>query len=193
MALLKIVQVTLIRLCSRRQSHFVLRVIAIGGVFLAPLSGSGQQGYHTWRRPEIEVPVSLAAGSTQTLSLHLTKTAEYAIIIQVAKRLPFDELWCKLGLTLGPDDHTYHCAEEPLLQAEWTVRSEDGQIVAQGEVHKPGDEDVFLNRYILRYIGYFRGQRGKSYTLEIEFLKDGSSLDVCDPHLIVMRTDDDYM
>lgn len=170
--------------------------IAMIGALLTSMPGSGQQSYHTYRRPVIQVPVSLAIGRFQTPPFHLKKKGKYAIILQIAKRLPFDELWCKFGLTLGgADDDTapIHCSEEPVLQAEWTVRNGDGKAVARGKVNKPGGEAVFLNRYILRYIGYFKGQRGKSYTLEIEFTKDGSSLNVCDPHLIVMRTGYDYM
>jgi hypothetical protein len=79
-----------------------------------------------------------------------------------------------------------HCSGDSLLQAEWTLLSEDRHVVAQGSA-PGGTSFVFLSDYLLKYIGNFKGEPGKTYTLEVKFTKDGSPLNVCDPQLIVMR------
>ncbi len=174
--------------------HMVVRLLVIIAMMLTPLSGRTQREFHTWRKPEMDIPISLAAGSTYTATFQLKKKGEYAVIVQVAKRISFDELCCKLGIAIDyPRDHTYRCAGEPLLQAEWAVRGEDDEIVAHGDKLLTKSTSIFLNDYILKYVAYFKGQSKKTYTLEIKFTKNGIPLNVCDPHLIVMRIGYDYM
>jgi hypothetical protein len=81
----------------------------------------------------------------------------------------------------------WDCNGEQLLQANWIVRDENERIVAQGAFHQRGMQCVFEKDFILKYIGYFKGERGGTYTLEVKFTKDGSPLNLCDPRLVVMR------
>jgi hypothetical protein len=37
-------------------------------------------------------------------------------------------------------------------------------------------------------MGYFGGDAGKRYAVEVKFLKDGSAINAANPHLIVQRT-----
>ncbi|MGD0346329.1 MAG: hypothetical protein ABSA85_06210 [Terracidiphilus sp.] len=159
-----------------------------GGSASAMILGSScrsQQVYHTYRNPETGMPVSLAIGNVETPPFHVKK-ATYAIIIQFAKRLPFREMPCAIGDTAKPLG-IWDCNEEQLLQADWTVRDGNKRIVAQGAFHQRGMQCVYLNDFILKYIGYFKGERGGTYTLEVKFTEDASALNACDPQLIVMR------
>ncbi|MGA1981366.1 MAG: hypothetical protein ABSG84_02755 [Acidobacteriaceae bacterium] len=168
-----------------------LRVVMIAGMLSPGSSGGGQQVYHTYRTPETGMPVSLAIGSVETPPFHVKK-ATYAIIVQFTKRLPIQDMACMIGDTARPVG-IWDCNEEQLLQADWTVRDENERIVAQGAFHQRGLQCVFQKDYIIKYIGYFKGERGGTYTLEVKFTRDGSSLNVCDPQLVVMRNGFDYM
>jgi len=166
-----------------------------GGSIGAMILGSscrGQQVYHTYRNPETGMPVSLAIGSVETPPFHVKK-ATYAIIIQFAKRLPTQEMACMVGETARPTG-IWDCNGEQLLQADWTVRDQNKLVVAQGTFHQRGMQCVFLKGFVLKYIGQFKADRVRTYTLDVKFTKDGSPLNVCDPQLIVMRVGgNDYM
>src|ERR1039458_9165008 len=171
--------------------QMALTAITTAGM-LFPASGDGQQAYHTWRRPEIQVPISLAIGTVRTPPFHVKK-ADYAIIIQVARRLPFGDLKCMFRAPAWSGG-VADCSGDTLLQEEWKVLDENKQVVAQGSEVERGTRSAIGNDYLLKYIGNFRGERGRTYTLEVKFTRDGSALNVCDPQLIVMRTGAlDYM
>jgi hypothetical protein len=174
---------------------------SIGEMILGS-SCHGQSVYHTYRDPETGMPVSLAIGSVETSPFHVKK-ATYAIIIQFAKqlsvpdfakRLSVNDMACMIGDLDIWEGGINHCNGEQVLQADWTVRDENRRIVAQGAFHKRGMQCVYQQKFILKYIGYFKGERGGTYTLDVKFTKDGSPLNVCDPQLIVMRVGGhDYM
>jgi hypothetical protein len=171
------------RFSSRRKlARLIVGTICV--MLLGP-SGFGQQVYHTYRDPETAMPVSLAIGRVETPPFHVKK-ATYAIIVQFAKRLPIQEMSCMIGETARPMG-IWDCNGEQLLQANWIVRDENKRIVAQGAFHQRGMQCVFEKDFILKYIGYFKGERGGTYTLEVKFTKDGSPLNLCDPRLVVMR------
>lgn len=174
--------------CYVRNAEILVtpRVCLMAAVLLYGSPSRGEQAYHTYRSPELGMPVSLAVGRVETRPFHVRKTT-YAIIIQFAKRLPVEEMACMAGETALPTG-IWHCNAEQLLQADWIVRDENRRIVSQGVFDKRGLQCVFLNGFVLKYIGYFRGARNGTYTLEVTFRKDASPLNVCDPQLIVMRT-----
>jgi len=80
--------------------------------------------------------------------------------------------------------------DERVLQADWTVW-EDGRIVRWGSIPdddggKWGGKDMFIQ------IGGFGPEPGKKYVVQLHFTKDGSSLNIANPHLIVIPHGDMY-
>jgi len=153
------------------------------GIFLGVGGCPSSKKYQTYRRPEIDMPVSLAAGTVRTPEFHVTHE-NYVIMIELEKKLPFADMMCMLGLTTGPLS-SFNCDKQPLLQADWTLL-DGGRVVAEGSVHERNGNADYLNRYIFRHLGRFVGEDSKTYTLEVKFTKDGTPLNVTDPHLIVV-------
>ncbi|HXN72804.1 MAG TPA: hypothetical protein VN861_09665 [Candidatus Acidoferrales bacterium] len=154
-----------------------LGVVLLGPRAAADISLGG-------RKPAVDMPVSLAVGTVRTPEFPV-KRQPYLIIIRAEKRLPFADMNCMMGLTTGPGD-PYNCDKEPLLQADWTLWDK-GQIVHRGKANRRGGGG-WANDSIDKYLGNFVGEAKKEYVLEVNFTKDGSALNVTNPHLIVMMT-----
>ena len=73
----------------------------------------------------------------------------------------------------------------PLLRADWTVWSE-GQVVSSGSSTTHAD-DKYTKENIFKFLGKFPALTGKKYVLEVKFTKDGTPLNVANPHLIVTK------
>ncbi len=136
------------------------------------------------RKAAVDIPVSLAVGTVRTPEF-LVKRQPYLIMIRAERRLPFDDLNCMLGLQSAMPDP--NCNKEPLLQADWVVWDE-GQVVDHGSVHRRDGRGGWADASIDRFLGHFVGERNKKYVLEVKFTRDGSALNVTNPHLIVMMT-----
>lgn len=126
----------------------------------------------------ISMPVSLVVGSVRTQEFKVNLNRPYVIGVQSKRRLPFDLQCCMMGIA----GKMFRCNEEPLIQADWRLRS-DGQIVAHGSINDA--ETGGFSDTLSRYLGGFEGQSGKRYTLDVNFTKDGTALAVTDPHLNV--------
>ena len=129
------------------------------------------------------MPVSLAVGTVRTPEFAVKREA-YFIMIQAEKgRLPFVDMKCMMGLTAGPLE-TSECNKEPVLKSDWTVL--DGEhIVAQGSNRIEADAE-YTNEYMFKFLGKFMGKSDKKYVVEVKFDKDGTALNVTNPHLIVI-------
>lgn len=90
-----------------------------------------------------------------------------------------------MGVTAGSLKSKDCDSYDPLLRADWTVRDGE-QIVDQGSSTTSADAK-FENKYIYKFLGSFGGQAGKKYVVEVKFTWDGSSLNVANPHLIVIE------
>jgi hypothetical protein len=135
------------------------------------------------------MPVSLAVGHVRTSEFKVVKD-RYIILIVAKKRVPFAELCCMMGMSTGPLDPN-NCDKEPLIQANWTVWS-DGHVVAQGSP-KDAKSFSFASNELARYLGDFYGEKGKKYSLDVNFTKDGTALSVTDPHLNVEISNASYL
>jgi hypothetical protein len=94
------------------------------------------------------------------------------------------------GATLGPLDAKDCKKNERVLQADWTVW-EDGHLVRWGSIPdedggKWGGNDMIIQ------IGGFGPEPDKNYVVQLHFTKDGSALNVANPHLIVIPHGDMY-
>ena len=139
---------------------------------------------------DVYMPVSLAAGRVRTPEFFVSKQQWYAIVLQVEEPLPPLRMRCMTGATLGPLDAKDCEKDERVLQADWTVW-EDGRIVRWGSIPdvdggKWGGKDMTIQ------IGGFGPEPGKKYVVQLYFTKDGSSLNIANPHLIVIPHGDMY-
>jgi hypothetical protein len=88
-----------------------------------------------------------------------------------------------MGVASGPLELKDCSNNDPLLRADWTVW--DGEhIVDQGSSPNSGDAK-FEAKHIYKFLGKFGGEAGKKYVVKVEFTKDGTPLNVANPHLII--------
>ena len=136
----------------------------------------------------VYMPVSLAAGRVRTPEFPVEKSSQYDIMLQVEKPLPFHRMQCMMGATSGPLDKKDCEKDDPIVQADWTVW-EDGRIVWWGSIPDHGGY-IFTDKNIFKQVGSFPLEAGNKYVVQVHFTKDGSPLNVANPHLIVIRHQD---
>jgi hypothetical protein len=116
------------------------------------------------------------------------------INFDVLGRLPANRLFCLIGTQPTGQQA---CAEESVLDFDWTVWSE-GKIVATG-TSRPFDQEREYSMSsmdirecggvsrILRNLGSFPGRKGQKFSIELNIKKDGSKLDVALPRLWIQK------
>jgi len=134
------------------------------------------------------MPVSLAVGTVRTPEF-APPSHWYWIMLQVEKPLPFMQMVCMMGVTAGPLDSKDCSGNDPLIDADWKVLS-DGQVVDHGSSSGSGGAK-FTKDYIFKFLGSFSTLSGKKYVLAVKFTKDGTPLNVANPHLIVTGIGDE--
>ena len=141
---------------------------------------------HPYRYSVVDIPVSLAVGSVRTPEFSPRKTSWHWILLQVEKPLPTPQMVC---MTTTGDDSPQSWKDCPLsdrlLQADWTVW-EDGKISSSGSSTTHAD-GKYTRDNIFKFLGKFPALVGHKYVLEVKFTKDGTPLNVANPHLIVVK------
>jgi hypothetical protein len=164
----------------QRRMKFVVLVLVV--IVACSVGTRGMAGI-IFRSPEVDVPVSLAKGTTARTKEFGSKKRDYYLISVVAQRRhPDDGQACMMGIEMGPLS-SYACGQKPLLQAAWHVLDGD-KIIAGGTVQEKGGGGV-TSRTLERYLGHFWGEAGHKYVLEITFIGDGGPLNSTTPHLVV--------
>ena len=156
----------------------------LGGLFLAPGALAGGHPAHPYRYSVVDIPVSLAEGTIRTPEFS-PATHWYWIMVQVEKPLPFNQMQCMMGVTANPFEAKNCTSDDPLLRADWDVL-EDGQVMKSGSSTTHAD-DKYTKENIFKFIGSFPALAGKKYVVEVKFTKDGTPLNVANPHLIVVK------
>ena len=133
----------------------------------------------------VYMPISLATGRVRTPDFPVERHSQwYDIMLQVEKPLPFRRMECMMGATSGPFEEKDCEKEDPILRADWTVW-EDGRIVQWGSI--PNNCGcIFTKENIFKLVGSFPLDAGKKYVVQMHFTRDGSALNVANPHLIVI-------
>jgi hypothetical protein len=117
----------------------------------------------------VDMPVSMSTGHIRTSQFPINLEAVYLIEISADKnRIPAE---------------TLHCLPPSVVQASW-VLSSNGQVVARGSTDGPGGGAV-TNDAIARAIGFFDGEKGCCYDLDVDILGDGRKLAPGNPRLRV--------
>jgi hypothetical protein len=147
-------------------------------------ANAGNRKLHRYKHSDVDMPLSLVLGTVQTPEFSVT-SEWYDIIVQVEKPLPFLQMRCMMGVTLGPLDSKDCSSNDPLLQADWTVW--DGEhLVGNGSI-PDRCACAFEDKHIYKSLGSFAGEAGKKYIVQVRFTKDGTPLNVANPHLIVIQ------
>jgi hypothetical protein len=157
----------------------------LGLWFLVADTSAGSHKEHPYRYSVVDVPVSLAVGTVRTPEFSPRKTSWHWIMVQVEEPFPPLQMRCMMGTTLGPLDSKNCPSDDPLLRADWTVW-EGEHVVAQGS-NEDNCACKFDDKHIFRFLGKFPALSGKKYVLEVKFTKDGTPLNVANPHLIVTK------
>jgi hypothetical protein len=157
---------------------------ALGALFLPPCASAGGHPMHPYRYSVVDIPVSLMEGTVRTPEFS-PPTHWYWIMVQVEKPLPFQQMQCMMGVSAGPLDLKNCTSDDPLLRADWTIL-EDGQVVKSGSSTTQADAK-FTKENIFKFIGSFPALAGKKYVVEVKFTKDGTPLNIANPHLIVVK------
>ena len=137
----------------------------------------------------VYMPISLAAGRVRTPKFVAKHSQYYEIMLQFEKPLPFLLMECMVGATSGSGLDNRDCEiDDPVVRADWTVW-EDGRIVEWGTMRDCCDS-IFTKENIFKLVGSFPLDAGKKYVVQVRFTKDGSPLNVANPHLIVIPHED---
>jgi hypothetical protein len=137
----------------------------------------------------VYMPVSLAAGRVRTPEFPVKKHSQwYDIMLQVENLQPFRRMECMVGATSGGLDKKDCKQDDPIVRAEWTVW-EEGRIAEWGSM-RDCCGSIFTKENIYKQIGSFPLEVGKNYVVQVHFTKDGSALNVANPHLIVIPHQD---
>lgn len=156
---------------------------ALGMLLFVP-GAAGSHKDHPYRYSVVDVPVSLAVGTVRTPTFPVV-SQWYDIMVQVEKPLPFRQMACMMGVASGLFDPKDCNSNDPLLRADWKVLDGD-QIVDKGSI-PDRCACKFEDKYIYKFLGSFAGEAGKKYVVEVKFTRDGTPLNVANPHLIVIR------
>jgi len=144
---------------------------------------------HPYRYSVVDIPVSLAVGTVRTPEFS-PPSSWYWILVQVEKPFPTPQMECMMAVADDSPKSWKDCSlSDRLLQADWTVW-EDGKIASSGSstTHAAGK---YATDNIFKFLGKFPALSGHKYVLEVKFTKDGTPLNVANPHLIVTKIGDE--
>jgi len=151
--------------------------IAVVGI-LAPITLS------VWHATIHFVPVyrtiALAPGHLRQ-PFTLNFSGFYVMEIEVERKLPHETLQCLLGVE---DSYTPagQCRDiPPVLNFSWKL-TRDGQTILTGSSAKIVG-GAYSDATVASELASFEGKRGQRYTLDMDFLQDGSKLSVANPKL----------
>jgi hypothetical protein len=140
---------------------------------------------HPYRYSVVDIPVSLAMGTVRTPEFS-PPSSWYWILVQAEKPFPTPQMECMMAVTDDSPQSLKDCPlSERLLQADWTIW-EDGKIASSGSSTTHAD-GIYERDNIFKFLGKFPVLAGKKYMLEVKFSKDGTALNVANPHLIVTK------
>ena len=154
-----------------------------------PVAAAPKSKKYPQKYAAMYMPVSLAAGRVRTPEFPVKNEKQwYDIMLQVEKPLPFTEMKCMMGVTSGPLDLKDCTSDDPVLRADWTVW-DSGLIVQWGSIPDLC-ACIFTDKYIFKLLGSFPAEAGRKYVVQVHFTKDGTPLNVANPHLMVIPHDD---
>lgn len=178
--------------CVFSRMWFRIASGAICALFIVSCVSTRSHRVHPYRYSVVDIPVSLAVGTVQTPEFPVSSVG-YWILIQVEVPLPvqhtqFQQIQCRMGVTFGGVDAQDCSSDDPLLRADWSVW--DGEHMVDHGTSTTVNDAKFTD-YVFKFLGKFRGESGRKYILKVKFTKDGTPLNVANPHLIVTKIGDE--
>jgi hypothetical protein len=136
----------------------------------------------------VDIPISLAQGThftTGEFSLNLN--GQYDIEIDAKGKIPLDTLGCLLGNGMKST-----CPIPPVVRLNWAV-SHDGIIIrGKSDDFQGSGSNLEFYGEAYRTVGYFNGQKGQRYKVDVDVLADGLSLAPAQPHLRISVFDTSF-
>ena len=114
-------------------------------------------GFGFFRKPVVDMPVSLAKGVVTTNEFGSKSDEHYLILVRAQRRFPFDQMTCMMGVFFGGPNPSM-CDPKPMLKADWWVKEGD-KLIAFDEVGYDGS-GASSDRTLDRYLGTFAGNAG---------------------------------
>jgi hypothetical protein len=128
----------------------------------------------------VDVPVSMAEGTSVTSDFKLNFDGLYLIEIEAEKTIPLETLHCLMAV----EADAIRCkGTSSAIGEAWKLAS-NGQEIGRGGSTDMHSAPVQTDK-VARLIGEFRGKAGQSYKLEVTFATDGRSLAAARPRLKV--------
>jgi hypothetical protein len=128
----------------------------------------------------LDVPITLRAGETVARDFRLNLDGLYLIEIPAESNVAGAEIPCLMGVSVNSSE----CAGiASAIDADW-VLLRDGQEIRRGNSKEPHAEPMGT-RELVRVIGEFPGESGRTYQLKVSITADGRSLDTAHPRLRV--------
>ncbi len=161
-------------------------VVVLAVIVAAAQAANAGRKYHTYRRPEIYVPISLGKGTINTPAFLAKekKPHTYIMMLETERTLPLAEMMCMLGVKVGPMS-SLNCGRPALLQGSWTL-SEDATVLTRGSFHDNDEAVDSTNHCLFKHFGSFVAKPGKRYSVELVITSDASALDVTNPRFVLM-------
>jgi hypothetical protein len=129
----------------------------------------------------LHLPVSLKPGQVKTPEFTARASGAIGIEVTVKNVLQPADLSCMMALSEGPQDPV-DCSKESLIEAEWKAFS-GGRVVAYGSSRDMSRRGEYFGGFYVKFIGAFKARKHEKYSLEIDFTKDGSVLEIGDPYI----------
>ena len=124
----------------------------------------------------VDIPISLSRGDTvRAPEFKVDVAGQYFISISAERKLPLEAVSCLMGISLQPKK----CTNSSVIDEAWVLRSQ-GKVVAHGVASGNTGGGGYE-----RDIGWFQGEPGQPYDLELNVRADGQALRAVNPHLIV--------
>ena len=158
-----------------RTAKIGLAIVVVG--ILAPITLSIWKA--TIHFVPVYEPIALTPGHLQQ-PFTLNFSGFYVMEIEAERKLPHETLQCLLGLQ--DEVHDGHCRDiASVLQFSWKLTS-NGHTIQTGSSAKIIGGS-YTDDTVASEFASFKGRRGQQYTLDMDFLQDGSKLSVANPKL----------
>jgi hypothetical protein len=162
------------------------------GLALIALSVLTLGGWTAWFQTRtwcaLDVPISLSQGSHLTThQFDLNRAAQYEIEIGASGNIPADTLGCLLANGIRAT-----CGDASVLRLNWALSNSGIVVQGSSDDTKGYGGEIGSTGEQLRTIGFFKGDKGQRYKLDVDVLNSDSRLAAAKSHLTVSIADTSF-
>ena len=143
-----------------------------------PLSGLAILAVGSFDGRVLVFPIQLTPGVPWETKFRTTRGVRHVVQLEVDRTIPAYRLQCLLGQVPFREP----CANEPVVDLQWTLRRGSAEIASGDSKHavaNPGPDRVVM------LIGQFEASFATEYVLELASRRDGSELAGAKPRVVV--------